>query len=288
MAKIDRVEELPEWFNLEKYRGAKFFGATEWFENLSYRREILQGNADYPDRDVSVTEDARQRNHRVWAGYAAQKAESLRQKPLIDLDESGIKRPSRWLGPNSHPVRNIDTADLIVQAHLDRLATEDKQCDPGLLERWAVINDPQTYYHYKSPEIARLPLELVNHFDLANEAPVKAAILVDLNTSDAVLKDAFEVWLKEVRAGQPIKTKKKKPLYDRWARYGILPYLDLLIWGLKTSTRIPDRVTAAAIMSRLDAGEDNLRKTIVPLAKDLMRDLSALEGLASLEAATRV
>jgi hypothetical protein len=116
--------------------------------------------------------------------------------------------------------------------------------------------------------------------------PVAPIIQVDLGASDSVLKDAFAIWLKTERGSRQVSaTKRSKPLYDRWARYGLLPYLDLLIWAMETDTHIPDRVMSAAI-SCYDAGEANLRKTLAPLAASLMRDLSGLRALAAVEAAT--
>jgi hypothetical protein len=39
----------------------------------------------------------------------------------------------------------------------------------------------------------------------------------------------------------------------------------------------------SAAITTYDAGEANLRKTVVPLAKDLLLDLSALQALAAME-----
>lgn len=108
-------------------------------------------------------------------------------------------------------------------------------------------------------------------------------VMVDLRASDAALKDAFSVWLAKVRAAQPA-AERPKAIYDRWARYGVLPYLDLSIWTWETGAHIPDRVMSAAI-SRYDMGEANLRKTVKPLALGLLADLSALEEVASIDAA---
>jgi len=43
----------------------------------------------------------------------------------------------------------------------------------------------------------------------------------------------------------------------------------------------------SAAISSYDAGEANLRKTIAPLAAELMRDLSGIQVLAGLEGAHR-
>ncbi|MNE40638.1 hypothetical protein D3C80_1346720 [compost metagenome] len=118
-----------------------------------------------------------------------------------------------------------------------------------------------------------------------NESPFFTPVMIDLRASDAVLKKAFSSWLEGVRADHPA-AERPKAIYDRWARYGVLPYLDLCIWAWETETHIPDRVMSAAI-SHYDVGEANLRKTIAPLAEGLLSDLSELRAVASLEAAAQ-
>lgn len=52
MEKIDRVKDLPLWFDLEKYRQAETFGEKEWFEQLAYRKWLLMNNPEYPVRQT--------------------------------------------------------------------------------------------------------------------------------------------------------------------------------------------------------------------------------------------
>lgn len=42
MAKINRVDDLPEWFDLKKYIGCESFGAVAWLEQLERRQELLE------------------------------------------------------------------------------------------------------------------------------------------------------------------------------------------------------------------------------------------------------
>lgn len=107
--------------------------------------------------------------------------------------------------------------------------------------------------------------------------------MVNLGATDGEIKRAFDACLKEVRANQQAKAKREKPSYKNWARYGLLPYLDLLIWSMETDTNIIDRVMSAAI-SGYDAGEGNLRTTLAPLAAELMSSLSAFQALVAFEA----
>lgn len=107
---------------------------------------------------------------------------------------------------------------------------------------------------------------------------------VDLNAPDIVVKQGFAVWLKEARAHQASAPKGKNKMYERWAGYGLLPYLDLRIWELLTGNSINRYVMVDAV--EYVKGEASFSKTVVPLAAELMRDLSGLQALAAVEAVT--
>lgn len=287
MAKIDRVEDLPEWFDLEKYRCTGSFGVVDWFECLDVRKWAL---FDHPNflSEISrrASPDATSEDfYNAWSERLKVRAEELREvreNPLW-CRIYGEASPSSWLShPGNQPVRDITTLDLRMQAESDQHGAENGLCGRDLAERWTAITG-----HSPVPVNCdfHLPLEFRDYF-LFQPIP-NAALLVDMRTPDALLKRAFDSWLKNARASHQLGARKPRtPLFDRWARYGLLPYLDLLIWSLETETHIPDRVMSAAI-SHYDAGETNLRKTIAPLAAHLMIDLSELETLALIEAAAQ-
>ena len=79
-------------------------------------------------------------------------------------------------------------------------------------------------------------------------------------------------------------SKRERPAYKDWARYGLLPYLDLLTWAMETGNQIPHHVMAQAVGYR--KGGDSFRKTVPKLAGELMRSLAELEALAAIEAAS--
>ncbi|MCY1410335.1 hypothetical protein D9M71_257030 [compost metagenome] len=108
---------------------------------------------------------------------------------------------------------------------------------------------------------------------------------MDLRATDSVLIAAFCDWLKGARAKASTNiSKRERPAYKDWARYGLLPYLDLRIWEMETGNRIPHRIMAEAV-GYLKGG-DSFRKTVPTLADDLMQSLSELEALAAVETRT--
>lgn len=283
MAKIDRVEDLPEWFKLEKYQGVESFGAIEWFECLELRKKTLFESPYYFGEKPASP--AYEESYKLWRASHEEWAPKLcvlREDPLRTDIGPEWARVSAWLyHPGNQPLRVITTSDLVSQATHDSFAVEDGLYGRERVLRWTAINSRPL------PDECDLDMPLEFDWNAPTFREPSAALFVDMSAPDAVLKKAFDSWLRDARASRQSKERPRRmPLYDRWARYGLLPYLDLLIWSLETETHIPDRVMSAAI-SPYDAGEANLRKTIAPLAVGLMRDISELEALALLEAAAR-
>lgn len=290
MAKIDRVEDLPEWFDLEKYRGCESFCAAEWLEQVERRHDLLKLHPRFNERIA-------QNGERHWLEFALEFWMLTIQEPAQKVREKPVDSPSKgkineWMAhAENQPVRSVCVMDLAWQGTRDLDAERDGRAAKGISKRWAAIN-PNSISVWDFVEHATSPLSL-NYYGEegghysggGNEIPI---IQVDLGASDAALKKAFSMWLKEARASQKnTRSRRSSPLYDRWARYGLLPYLDLRIWEMETKSHIPDRIMSAAI-SRYDAGESNLRKTVAPLADSLMRDLSEIKSLAAVEAIPRL
>lgn len=229
MVKIKRTKDLPEWFDLEKYRACKSFSAVEWYARLRERKHVaaMLFDESYAAmmQEIVDPDGSTERFKRALREFSAPMLAAMRAAPLAEVFSTKLA-----LSELSHsvPIRSAD------------------KVSPG-------------------------------------EIPHFSPVMIDLRASDAALKDAFSAWLTKARSAQP-QIAKPKALYDRWADYGVLPYLDLSIWAWEVDAHIPDRVMSAAI-SRDDVGETNLRKTIKPLALGLLADLSALEEVASIDAA---
>ncbi|VVM99126.1 DUF6387 family protein [Pseudomonas fluorescens] len=271
MAKIDRVKDLPEWFDLELYRDAESFGAAEWHAQLHYRKMLLMFNPKFPfewEDDGTGESDT---NMERWKGVMGRMGPKLRAAPLSCAFPGGAP----WQ-TGLKPVAAMTVGDLRHIVHLGTFSAA-RRGEPGLAD------------HIVTPIDTKLPdaieKKLIGYRPVYPAFVPRPALLINLAASDSVLKESFAAWLKEKRASQPEWGKRSRPTYDRWARYGLLPYIDLTMWAIETDSHIPDRVMSAAI-SHYDGGEANLRKTISPLAVALMRDLSELQALSAVEAET--
>lgn len=281
MAKVDRIDELPDWFDLDKYQLSESFGAAEWLEQLGRRRSLLDLHPDRRDITQNDSETWRQFTFDFWKAALKEPVQKVRDEPVKSPSKGKI---TGWMShADNQPIKPVKVMDLFWQQTRDLEAERNGKAPKGTSKRWDAIN-PATISVSEFVEHANSPISINYYNGKVAETPI---VQIDLGASDSVLKEAFAGWLKGVRNNQPASVvNPRKSLYGRWARYGLLPYLDLLIWGMETESHIPDRIMSAAI-SRYDAGEANLRKTIAPLAAYLMQDLSELQALAAVQASVR-
>lgn len=275
MAKVNRVADLPEWFDLKKYAGTEKFKAAEWVEQLEIRQNIFEC------MPVSAEEEIEDEVFGIkWHFFVSGEIKHTRETPVFLCNN-----PSKWaLFPESRPVKPFNLLEQREQLVNDWRAVQGGEASQWLVERWEAFDKDCKWRFHRletDEEIQRVkqlraPFFLTDRGDNSTEIPV---ISVDLRAADAVLRASFEIWLKEARALSPEISKRNRPAYNDWSRYGLLPYLDLLIWSKETGRHIPHRVLSEAV-SIYNKGESSFGKTVVPLAARLMDDLSELRALA--------
>lgn len=258
--KVKNVSDLPEWFDLEKYRGCARFGPVEWWACLKERARVWAVvECLPPGAPASIRETLTSMRARPLAAAS-------RTAGIIDvLAPRPAVRPATW-------------ADLGRAARIDRLA------DSEQVPAWrALAADIQSSNDATPTEGV---LMIPGWLDKESDA---AVAIVNLSASDSVLKDAFEAWLAQARAATGCTAKtRNRPNTGNWADYGLLPFIDLQIWCDDTGAHIPRRIMRDAIHPQCARPgcprcEDDgwIRDTVTPLARALMRDLSQLRSLAA-------
>jgi hypothetical protein len=270
VARIKHIEELPAWFNLEKYQETERFSAADWYKQLRIRKEILT--------EIKITTTSKNRN-KIKEEQTPLALQELRKNPITSDLNNNYWSAIEINADLASPVRELTFCDLAYQSLQDLDDSESGIKDKFESDRWKLIS--QTCQDYFPYELDKLPLPNM----IGDGAQYSLAILIDMSASNKVLREAFDAWLTSARVVLPEIASRKDTLYERWSRYGLLPYLDLLIWEAETENKITDRVMAQAI-THFDRGDENLRKTLDVLATRLMRDLSGLRAVAALEKIT--
>lgn len=270
MIKINNIKELPEWFDVEKYKGAKNLDAAGWFIQLSLRKDLYDLYTMFEKEGSD--ESTFWAGGKILHGIVRQCLERLRSQPIQTDTYENIYASGLVSGYKEDlsikPVRGLSFQDLREQRLWDESKDNGKVCQAN---RWGLLT---------ASELSDCPAEpiLVGRF-----GKNRFAMLVDLNATDNVLNKSFKIWLKEARRNALDTPKKASSLYRKWAGYGVLPYLDLRIWAMEKRFQITHDVMARAIN---DCVADNFRKTNADIAINLMRDLSELQALAAFESAT--
>ena len=279
MAIIRDTAGLPEWFRRENYAASEGFRAAEWYEQLNRRRELLAVFDYQLDRSKLFNDDGSPMvEFNLWRLLWVREAlESIRKFPVEMLVDNG---PREF----EFPIRSIKTFDLMKQMDRDTVALKEGLCGEEKLRRWSVIADPDAYYG-QNEEIAQIPVEM----EFYGESRKPSAIIqVDLGATNKVLRQAFNAWLSQVRdeereAQERGAGDKNNTLYQNWARFGLLPYLDLKMWMMETGNQIPNQILLTAL-AKYPISESNFAKSAIGAANRLMADLTQLKALAAVEA----
>lgn len=287
--KIDSKKDLPNWFCLDSYAAAdESFSARDWLFELSLRDKIMENMWILRDHTPTNSDEKSGVDRSQTVATLTDLIFHLRQTP-IKLNLPGnhhfgnvLERMDAEFLDFSKPVKPLTFETLVWQRESDRLAVqmgysplldEVGPAVPVVNKCWEALCDPAGSLRHGGLDI---PVALTNHS--VNRWP-HPALLVNLNAPDAILINAFKQWLKESRSNNPFnRPVGRKPLFERWGKYGLLPYLDLKIWEFESNTVIPDRVMSAALSpANHDRGEENIRKTLTPIANKLWRHLHELE-----------
>ncbi|WP_337157962.1 DUF6387 family protein [Pseudomonas putida] len=317
MAKIDTVKDLPTWFDLNKYKAASEFSAKDWLFHIQLRATMLPMlpmlKLDYLAAIPKLRE--LRKSGSTEAMYILDMVDAtnqVREKPInchlpgnFFWDAARNSISSDGLAAQ-RAIKPLTLYDMLRQKTADQFAVEDGDADNSALVLWDYLENeelsayPEGEINLESDKDCQdLTLtELLSRedkYDLFSRTPhieIKIdrrineqwhspAITVDLNAPDAAILKTFKEWLKKERTNSPEGAgTPKKPAFDWWSDYGLLPYLDLYLWSLETDNHIPDRVMANAISSDT-FGEDRLRKTVKPLASDLNTLIDGLKPFAA-------
>ncbi len=257
--RIKNKSELPEWFSMEKSDPAKNLDAAGWYVQLYIRARCFTFLSD----------------GRIIPGIL----NLIRAAPIIDVTENndlsfhyrrGMFYEEPIIEQSKHGVHSLTVHELYMaainmeksksiqaKAHFERILgiPPENPGAPPLINREVITVLQEPVHH-----VLRKPLD-------------QALIGVNLLLPDRELVEQFEAYLPVLRkeCDAPIFSEKwHQPDFAEWARLGVLPYLDLMLWKQESEVTIPYRVMEEAIFPSSDGSEDRIRKTTAPKAKELI------------------
>lgn len=270
MAKsVRNVADLPSWFRLDNYAESNLLDAGGWYEQLSVRNWFLRF-LDWRD------EDDRELNC-----FEREALAFLRATPIVDvtadekmrvyfydgaMHEIRTNKPNYSLGVRPSTVRDLYLVERNIESKKREYARNffaqifDKEKD------W--LNEGGGL-KYKCVDWIDEPVDAIS-----NPNGARFNLCVDMSLPDKVLVDQFKKFLQSQRVSSIRQVgevgRNRRANFDDWIAYGILPFLDLTIWGRETKTKIPNRVMADAIFPLGEGGEEVVRKTTSKIAEELM------------------
>ncbi|WP_412758180.1 DUF6387 family protein [Legionella bozemanae] len=249
MLKIKEKKDLPEWYDIKKYDAAKNFKAIDWYQQFFVRRFCLE--IGYKDNFVKKLIDA------------------IRENPIVDLindERFSVIKSMSILGnglsfmPGVHPMT------------LHEFVVIEKEIDPIKLEHarnWSQQNHLNPKVFYKNEIDSSTSLLNPNFREFF-------ALSVNTNLPRLLLMKQFEALLDVLQINNLKESGKqyKTSDYQKWHKYGVLPYHDLDVWRKEEQKDITESIFSKVVNANEERGEENIRKTTAELSKTLILDES--------------
>jgi len=276
MAKFIRFAELPEFFDLNNYSSAIQLDPVELFRQLSQRFYLLALLKSSEHKDTDLAETSRAAFDRD--------IKNMRGIPVEDTDIPDFFGPHGYMQFLADEQRGV--IPLTFRHVYEHASSMNGFAGP---EKWIAEMIKITSENVHTSVTVDPPLFL-NYLLRTDET--LAGVRVDLRLPKAQLITDFKDWVSHAKAqtDQSSVTKTRyKPKYKDWARYGLLPFLDLLIWKMETGSTISAEVMAQAVHVGGHRNAGNLITSTIKCFNELnMNRLDDLKNLAAKEAAKRM
>ncbi|MEF8730669.1 MAG: DUF6387 family protein [Candidatus Accumulibacter meliphilus] len=280
---LRKASELPDWFDRSNYDAAAYLDAAGWYEQLSVRRVISYMVNDWPHPSQNVIDAI----------------SVVRKSPIVDVMQLDREMAvCYFMGGALWELKN-KTLRYSYGVHLATVR-ELYLTERGIYDSkrdyargfFAQIFDDDDFFDRKEIKYKHQDWidEPVDNVSLSRDHQI--TLQANLNLPDGVLIEQFEQLLKRERRSRTPRVRQprpssRRPNFANWISFAVLPYLDLRNWADQNNVSIPNRVMADAIFPAGEGGEEVVRKTTAPLAKELLTDkhLELLSSLAAQEIA---
>lgn len=245
---IRRKSDLPEYFDLDKYKAFESLDDREFFNQLLARHYMVADYEQWIDEEdiiaiMSNPVTDRKYSEDAFAGIDYVQIDAQEIKP------SGDKRLG-W----SMLVEPLRRHDVFKISHSKKVIDEYDDADTvGLLDDVNLVDD------FGDDFFVKLNLRYPDEFLIEDLSSLLSSWRKSLNIPDPNSDLTINSW-------EVVRTK--------ILRYGIFPYADLFAWQKITGNRIKSSVLAGAICPDLSIGEKQLCETIKPFFEKNLSHLS--------------
>lgn len=255
-AVVNRVVDLPAQFNLQHYAPIHDFSIAEWVCNLEARslRQFMWSMGDY------------------YADELKRTAVYLLDNPIFRPAAGWKDAPGLSKHVHRQQVRDVSVFDALAGNYY---------FNPGetrmtkYAEAFRTLDGPGAPSE-AGRELFDIPMWRALHESGINDDR-EVAVKVNLNASDEHLVADFKTWLAETRKARGLTVQRQRvktaELQD-WARFRILPYLDLQFWARTHGFQITHQVMGLALFPNEFevALADRIRKVVAPLADRIVTE----------------
>jgi hypothetical protein len=259
------LRRLPSWFHVAHYRAVKQFGALDWYRQTALRQVCLAQLINMRE-PVPILQE--------WDDVVQKALVRMRENPICDLARTPFDHEAfslcRNVGFRQAPVvRSMTLEDLYITDWYVRRNLQPHQIAEA--QRMASDQSPSSILRFAF--CAEWMSAKVDDECLGRGY---VPIMINLDFPNHLLTKHFNRHIQQLRhlsKGKSKEAGKKSPNVKTWGRIGLLPCMDLLLWAEEERSRIPDSLIADALAPEGDLDEEQVRKTIRPLAAELLRPM---------------
>lgn len=284
---VRHTRDLPAWFNIEKYAGLEQINSAEWYDLLLQRHSHiryleLNGAEFYKEENHPITSVLiKSRNNPLYLLnkefetfiFGGGKLHALKNDTkffnhmsfgIAPLALMRIYQIENWYSKETK-LRLRNWVDQIFNGNFDISENFISGDETSFIKSF--IHEPISHSLKTHGELS------IGENSIDTSKRGARFVEIDFSLPDKILVEQFNQYLSDHRQKYPQLSEKKQykyPNFSRWIDFGILPFLDLKIWQLQTSYKIPNRVMADAIFPNGEKGEEIIRKTTQKLTKTVM------------------
>lgn len=294
--RIRSANDLPDWFDLEKYLGAKNLNAVEWFELLFQRyHHFFWFDRFGPEDHKKERYDGIKHHYNALLQSRLAPLSPLTDRiqiALIGGSYAGFHYDKKYFSTFAHAISPLTVRRLYQKER--RLRDNTRQKIRHYMDRifnmqgddWPTEEEHEWARSFIDEPIFEAFQKEGDERDRHEYGRSHDCVYIDLTVPDKILIQQFTDYLRQIRRRYPEirpAPRYKNPDYKKWVQYGLLPYLDLRLWEKENSVSIPNRVMADAIFPHGEKGEEMIRKTTSKIANMVM-DRSYIDFLSTIAA----